>query len=211
MGVFLILLRCHLAGCRLPHARGGVSPALAVVADTGMSSPRTWGCFLNLIDFIPASEVFPTHVGVFLSSPCDRRSGECLPHARGGVSEIQQEITGMLSSSPRTWGCFYLPPALPVLALVFPTHVGVFPASERRRTASGGLPHARGGVSASRPYATAFCQSSPRTWGCFCYSGDPKIGLFVFPTHVGVFLKRRIRSAFGLCLPYARGIFQKNY
>ena len=146
VGVFLILLRCHLAGCRLPHARGGVSPALAVVADTGMSSPRTWGCFLNLIDFIPASEVFPTHVGVFLSSPCDRRSGECLPHARGGVSEIQQEITGMLSSSPRTWGCFYLPPALPVLALVFPTHVGVFPASERRRTASGGLPHARGGV-----------------------------------------------------------------
>ena len=130
----------------LPHARGGVSNTPTMSSCGLPSSPRTWGCFLTLIDFIPASEVFPTHVGVFLSSPCDRRSGECLPHARGGVSEIQQEITGMLSSSPRTWGCFYLPPALPVLALVFPTHVGVFPASERRRTASGGLPHARGGV-----------------------------------------------------------------
>ena len=189
VGVFLILLRCHLAGCRLPHARGGVSPALAVVADTGMSSPRTWGCFLNLIDFIPASEVFPTHVGVFLSSPCDRRSGECLPHARGGVSEIQQEITGMLSSSPRTWGCFYLPPALPVLALVFPTHVGVFPKSSKKSPGCFRLPHARGGVSTCRLHCLFLRWSSPRTWGCFPPAKDEERHPAVFPTHVGVFFR----------------------
>ena len=94
---------------------------------------------------------------------------------------------------------------------VFPTHVGVFLQIPSMTDIKMSLPHARGGVSEIAWLYAQVNASSPRTWGCFCYSGDPKIGLFVFPTHVGVFLKRRIRSAFGVCLPYARGVFQKKY
>ena len=211
MGVFLILLRCHLAGCRLPHARGGVSPALAVVADTGMSSPRTWGCFQQATRNRRKRKVFPTHVGVF-PLPFLRASQQVrLPHARGGVSTVTGKLIINASSSPRTWGCFSPASTPSSLTGVFPTHVGVFLRAFCPRSPSPRLPHARGGVSASRPYATAFCQSSPRTWGCFHAGHGHETQAGVFPTHVGVFLKRRIRSAFGLCLPYARGIFQKNY
>ena len=126
VGVFLILLRCHLAGCRLPHARGGVSPALAVVADTGMSSPRTWGCFYRVRAIDVAGNVFPTHVGVFPKS--SKKSPGCfrLPHARGGVSTCRLHCLFLRWSSPRTWGCF--PPAKDEERhpAVFPTHVGVF-------------------------------------------------------------------------------------
>ena len=55
----------HLPG--LPHARGGVSERHFRAFLEEKSSPRTWGCFLvhRLLDgFL---NVFPTHVGVFLS------------------------------------------------------------------------------------------------------------------------------------------------
>ena len=211
MGVFPLPFLRASQQVRLPHARGGVSRQPHGEDDEQRSSPRTWGCFRRRRWRLAASIVFPTHVGVFLASKYAIVFDRGLPHARGGVSLICIWSFPVAESSPRTWGCFSWANHRCYMNPVFPTHVGVFLRAFCPRSPSPRLPHARGGVSASRPYATAFCQSSPRTWGCFCYSGDPKIGLFVFPTHVGVFLKRRIRSAFGLCLPYARGIFQKNY
>ena len=169
------------------------------------------GVFRDILGIIGEKLVFPTHVGVFLDSRTAKMTNKGLPHARGGVSEDGDGGWRRLSSSPRTWGCFSPASTPSSLTGVFPTHVGVFLRAFCPRSPSPRLPHARGGVSASRPYATAFCQSSPRTWGCFHAGHGHETQAGVFPTHVGVFLKRRIRSAFGLCLPYARGIFQKNY
>ena len=163
------------------------------------------GVFRDILGIIGEKLVFPTHVGVFLDSRTAKMTNKGLPHARGGVSEDGDGGWRRLSSSPRTWGCFSPASTPSSLTGVFPTHVGVFLRAFCPRSPSPRLPHARGGVSASRPYATAFCQSSPRTWGCFCYSGDPKIGLFVFPTHVGVFPCRARSRDSGRCLPHARG------
>ena len=72
----------------LPHARGGVS----YVIDSGLSysesSPRTWGCFLLVLEISTLSGVFPTHVGVFLLFMCAPLRRKRLPHARGGVSRV---------------------------------------------------------------------------------------------------------------------------
>src|SRR5476651_1016265 len=91
------------------------------------SSPRTWGCFLFRKALTMAIEVFPTHVGVFLSSVARCWSSGSLPHARGGVSDILAQVRALKVSSPRTWGCFSEEQAVVASVDVFPTHVGVFP------------------------------------------------------------------------------------
>ena len=88
VGVFLRFVKMPIASIRLPHARGGVSPAKMSPMCRSGSSPRTWGCFR--ID------------------PCLRRDGIRLPHARGGVSRDAVRLLRRDRSSPRTWGCFYL-------------------------------------------------------------------------------------------------------
>ena len=91
--------------------------------------------------------VFPTHVGVFLTSTIFLEVFKCLPHARGGVSLLIVQATDESLSSPRTWGCFLDPDLFRRLDYVFPTHVGVFPQPGWMDLPGGSLPHARGGVS----------------------------------------------------------------
>ena len=68
-----------------------------------------------------------------------------------------------------------------------------------------GLPHARGGVSAQAPAGSAGGGSSPRTWGCFCFSDCCLLLYLVFPTHVGVFPTVATPSSIKVGLPHARG------
>ena len=67
------------------------------------------------------------------------------------------------------------------------------------------LPHARGGVSFSPFRKFTFRMSSPRTWGCFCGTPQNPHIRKVFPTHVGVFLRRYFLFLAIPCLPHARG------
>ena len=106
VGVFLYYnndLKLHM---RLPHARGGVSRHVAEVVSHVLSSPRTWGCFWPGATRKLVEDVFPTHVGVFLSIKTDVARFDRLPHARGGVSEGLAMRYSPDRSSPRTWGCF---------------------------------------------------------------------------------------------------------
>src|SRR5690606_31050859 len=86
VGVFPVTRSRTIHPWRLPHARGGVSPLTDDGDALRLSSPRTWGCFLNEKEIAETQEVFPTHVGVF---PC-----------QGSARQ------GPIGSSPRTWGCF---------------------------------------------------------------------------------------------------------
>ena len=95
----------------------------------------------------PSGLVFPTPVGVFPICPLNERPSCCLPHARGGVSNITQQPDKLPKSSPRPWGCFLLKVSLLMQMQVFPTPVGVFPYVPLIFLYLNGLPHARGGVS----------------------------------------------------------------
>ena len=112
-----------------------------------VSSPRTWGCFHARRQHASAFFVFPTHVGVFLDERPYLELIDGLPHARGGVSWGGLQAGRVISSSPRTWGCFPCILPFPALYGVFPTHVGVFQVRKDFGAPVRSLPHARGGVS----------------------------------------------------------------
>ncbi|SMG67270.1 conserved hypothetical protein [methanotrophic bacterial endosymbiont of Bathymodiolus sp.] len=134
--------------------------------------------------------VFPTPVGVFLTYCCTNDQICSLPHARGGVSPMMDIVSNSLTSSPRPWGCFSGIHLLLVMLDVFPTPVGVFPTSSLLYPCLSSLPHARGGVSDLKLLRMRLMKSSPRPWGCF-YSHYTFVAAFlVFPTPVGVFLRR---------------------
>ncbi len=111
----------------------------------------------------------------------------------------------MLVSSPRTWGCFRQDIPYHHRAVVFPTHVGVFPSYKPSPATSWRLPHARGGVSVNNDFMCWLVASSPRTWGCF-YGETDQVSFFkVFPTHVGLFPGGCSWRNCWLRLPHARG------
>ena len=91
----------------LPHARGGVSTPLASCPLLSLSSPRPWGCFSDNRSIQHNRSVFPTPVGVFLLAVRGWHTALCLPHARGGVSQLIPVLKAFLVSSPRPWGCFH--------------------------------------------------------------------------------------------------------
>ena len=134
---------------------------------------------------VAVSPVFPTPVGVFLKVSDKMKIDGCLPHARGGVSTTGKPIMLSITSSPRPWGCFYVPPFGTTSCTVFPTPVGVFLGiitSSRKLIC---LPHARGGVSSLMPASQKPSSSSPRPWGCFQIGALEKVKFPVFPTPVG--------------------------
>ncbi len=67
------------------------------------------------------------------------------------------------------------------------------------------LPHAGGGVSNLLPNHGKGRASSPRRWGCFRLRCPLLALASVFPTQVGVFLRRRITAHCAGCLPHAGG------
>ena len=106
VGVFLAIPQPQRRRRRLPHARGGVSRSGLALMYADRSSPRPWGCFSGESLYYGPTGVFPTPVGVF---PCIEPLAirwPSLPHARGGVSEIQPVFDKHKRSSPRPWGCF---------------------------------------------------------------------------------------------------------
>ena len=129
----------------------------------------------------------------------------CLPHARGGVSNKRRMAAGARQSSPRPWGCFRCIFISYTASQVFPTPVGVFLPLSRPSGIPPRLPHARGGVSIWARGFIRVSASSPRPWGCFLSRhlfGGQRL---VFPTPVGVFLKRIAIMSYINCLPHARG------
>ncbi len=144
-------------------------------------------------------------MGVFLKCWINWPGAKGLPHARGGVSQYGAIFHSLTASSPRPWGCFRIALQSQKAVWVFPTPVGVFLTVDTWIAIMGGLPHARGGVSQSSHVLQRAFWSSPRPWGCFCWSASGWGGNSVFPTPVGVFLVMSIWLVCAACLPHARG------
>ena len=167
VGVFPLADTEHRGGPSLPHTRGGVSPAPGPRPADATSSPHPWGCFHLRPNGGLQPRVFPTPVGVFLNFGISDYYVESLPHTRGGVSEDGLRPVRPAESSPHPWGCFHLWHGPHRRAVVFPTPVGVFPATTAMRISPRRLPHTRGGVSTRPSPSTPRLPSSPHPWGCF--------------------------------------------
>ena len=126
VGVFPYEHQKEFAQHGLPHARGGVSNVRMSFIEELLSSPRSWGCFRLMVTRTPSCAVFPTLVGVFPTPFRELLPDSRLPHARGGVSNVQRSTAAGRTSSPRSWGCFQQLAATVMGAAVFPTLVGVF-------------------------------------------------------------------------------------
>ena len=185
VGVFPGRLRQQTRRSRLPHVRGGVSPPRRSFTALAMSSPRAWGCFPGASAGGSRDMVFPTCVGVFLELRKKLIFILCLPHVRGGVSNIVVFYAGDKVSSPRAWGCFQTKQNINIQYV--------------------SLPHVRGGVSFYSETIAEMAWSSPRAWGCFSPLRYPCQRPLVFPTCVGVFLSANQKSSRTLCLPHVRG------
>ena len=149
-----------------------------------------WGCFYGYHRQAAWYLVFPTHVGVFLEGDQQPHRALSLPHACGGVSIITLFCFFAIQSSPRMWGCFLPLANGSPIKTVFPTHVGVFLFPHSSFLMRKGLPHACGGVSGWPDETFSSRWSSPRMWGCFSKFNKPYFIGIVFPTHVGVFLRK---------------------
>ena len=150
--------RLHAASCvspRLPRARGGVSCRCGSGRLHRRSSPRTRGCFHELLDAVVTIVVFPAHAGVFPFTSGDSLTPLGLPRARGGVSLPLSIRLAEQGSSPRTRGCFPDRMDRNRGVPVFPAHAGVFPCVRTTPPSDLGLPRARGGVSA-KPLPVGF-------------------------------------------------------
>ena len=130
-----------------------------------------------------------------------------------------------VESSPRAWGCFsgWLVPCLytgvfptcvgvflkprtaKFVTTVFPTCVGVFLKKVLYKAGEICLPHVRGGVSPLCRTIASTGTSSPRAWGCFQKALNRVANRGVFPTCVGVFLKRMYKKQSPKSLPHVRG------
>ena len=149
--------------------------------------------------------VFPTHVGVFPNYKGVYYGRVRLPHACGGVSSLTAARDWGTLSSPRMWGCFQELNKFFQKLIVFPTHVGVFPALRSLHLCTVSLPHACGGVSPLRCRTFFRRLSSPRMWGCFHVIEAVQTAVKVFPTHVGVFLFSLPAAGLRSRLPHACG------
>ena len=109
--VFPTLVGVFLAGYAgrgrvhgLPHARGGVSLSFLVTSVMALSSPRSWGCFLRQPLRPRMRYVFPTLVGVFLTSTKKILPPTFFLRIRG--DGCQKDPPGM--GLPMTAGCIRL-------------------------------------------------------------------------------------------------------
>ena len=210
VGVFLLIFRFPIISYCLPHTRGGVSYRCASCWQRRGSSPHPWGCFPTGGRPVTRTRVFPTPVGVFLSSCCAPPGQRGLPHTRGGVSQRQWMECGKMTSSPHPWGCFQAPHSPAHRQHVFPTPVGVFLHDDEPHALQARLPHTRGGVSAICATAVWCVKSSPHPWGCFQGAGRKCRKNLVFPTPVGVFPSAPPLPASEGRLPHTRGGVSPN-
>ncbi len=169
------------------------------------SSPRAWGCFRSTARAGRRDIVFPTRVGVFPEHSAGQDLRKRLPHARGGVSKMFQDLWEFAASSPRAWGCFLYQSMAGLPEYVFPTRVGVFLYMASLESGQASLPHARGGVSLKEASSHLSVESSPRAWGCFRPGHGRRHLHHVFPTRVGVFPTKPLTISGESCLPHARG------
>ena len=68
VGVYLMLINIATITTCFPHARGGVPVQVKIDQLLNVFSPRTWGCTGTMRKIDAGQLVFPTHVGVYLSS-----------------------------------------------------------------------------------------------------------------------------------------------
>ena len=172
VGMFRAARRIRERNDRFPHTRGDVPWASDTLQTAATFSPHAWGCSVLPVCRRRTLRVFPTRVGMFRSAtPCAPHS-QSFPHTRGDVPRSLSPRTRRGPFSPHAWGCSVHAAARSRYTVVFPTRVGMFRATRRRRAARRCFPHTRGDVPRSQWTISFIISFSPHAWGC----SEPKRG-----------------------------------
>ena len=108
-----------------PHTRGdGPSPGITGTVLTRFS-PHTWGWTYVPVQFLEYTGVFPTHVGMDLTSFGRKLPLLSFPHTRGDGPSYEMTPPPYQRFSPHTWGWTYVYKQKTSKESVFPTHVGM--------------------------------------------------------------------------------------
>ncbi len=126
VGVYLTNRRPRPHNPSFPHTCGGVPVLFDERLISHEFSPHMWGCTQGCETAICTVKVFPTHVGVYLSTGDFGHIFESFPHTCGGVPTSWMLSQPLTSFSPHMWGCTFRIRHHPACGSVFPTHVGVY-------------------------------------------------------------------------------------
>ena len=135
----------------LPRVRGGVSSLKTAFFAVSLSAPRSRGCFYWARRDQAFYDVCPAFAGVFLDKWAIKSYTASLPRVRGGVSWRKFYAGDVVTSAPRSRGCFRQEPTFMQRIAVCPAFAGVFLERKGKAGAEGGLPRVRGGVSRILP------------------------------------------------------------
>ena len=152
-----------------------------------VSSPHTRRYFLSGLLGGGSTELFSAHAEVF---PC---GGRCrfrllsLLRIRGGISVMDEQLRGVIYSSPHTRRYFHRHRRETARAQLFSAHAEVFPRPCSATLRPWSLLRTRGGISMSCQLTNVVITSSPHTRRYFpVYYGHP-VDNFLFSAHAEVF------------------------
>ena len=149
------------------------------------SSPLTWGKLAGHHDHHRIAGLIPAHVGKTVTSRCMWRRLWAHPRSRGENDVTPISATGIVGSSPLTWG--KRRPALwsDAVGGLIPAHAGKTPFATRPAASNGAHPRSRGENSMPSMRRLTFSGSSPLTRGKRVRGGDGHGDRGLIPAHAG--------------------------
>ncbi len=188
-----------------PHPRGD-GPGSSVPKGTSCSiSPPAWGWPAQRRDSRPHQPDFPTRVGMARIRRHRGGSRRRFPHPRGDGPKLNFSKQWLLAISPPAWGWPANAMVRTLLALDFPTRVGMARKVEKTGGTSPGFPHPRGDGPFLWNQRTATRLISPPAWGWPVCRRNSRSGPSDFPTRVGMARTQSPTSTGSAGFPHPRG------
>ena len=172
---------CIVFPGRVSRARGGVAIALGIISILLAVFPRARGCCTGIVICSWILLGFPACAGVSLAWPT-----KGFPAYAGGVAHTANICLQVLTVSPRTRGCCFLPSKVTRGTTGFPACAGVLPGGGRAGPGAAGFPRVRGGVAPSARPSGGATTVSPCARGCCRVGYGDFTALPGFPACAGV-------------------------
>ena len=147
--------------------------------------PREWECTRNAVMQHPAPVLFPTRVGVYLPYHFQEAWWPSFSHTRGSIPLKLSYSNLVVYFFPHTWEYTFKNGNFKESDLLFPTHVGVYPAAQVDQMRERAFSHTRGSIPTELSSVSNAKSFFPHTWEYTCMATDAAARKKLFPTRVG--------------------------